>query len=270
MNSSEGFVAIFDSGLGGLTIMREIMDLLPYEHLLYFGDMARVPYGGRSQKAIVRYAKENVRFLMQKPLKCLVIACHTVSAYALQELSQEFSLPILGVIEPTVLEVVKNNQARHILILGTSATIASNIYPNLILKKRPEMKISSIAAPLFVPFVEEGLVNHLAAKLIVQEYLKELKEPIDLALLGCTHYPLMKAPIQKVLGSQVSLMDAGPLTAKATQQLLSSRGELAGPQKRKLSFFVTDHREKFCKLASLFLGHGIDPKDVQEVEIASL
>ena len=268
---SESFIAIFDSGLGGLTILREVMRILPSENLLYFRRHGARSLWGRSPKTIVRYAMENIRFLMQRRIKCLVIACHTVSAYALPDLQREFSLPILGVIEPAVEEVLKNKSARHILILATSATIASNIYPKLILEKRPHMKITSIAAPLFVPLVEEGVIAHPATDLIVKEYLRAVEgQKIDAALLGCTHYPLIKEAIQKGLGPGVSLIEAGPLTAKSLFDLLDARGLLSPSKKRKLSFIVTDHREKFCRMASSFLGQAIDPKDVEEVDVTSL
>ncbi len=267
---SQSSVAIFDSGLGGLTVMREIMQLLPYEDLIYFGDMARVPYGGRGSKTIVRYALECIRFLMKRKIKCLVIACHTVSAYALQDLAREFGLPMLGVIEPLVQELCKTD-AKQILILGTKATIASYIYPKLILEKKPSLKISSIAAPLFVPFVEEGLIHHPACDLVVQEYLKPLAgQKIDAALLACTHYPLIKKAIQKCIGRQVTLIEAGPPTAHALFDLLANKLLLSPPRRSKLSFIVTDHREKFCSHAAAFLNRPIDPHDVEEVDLCSL
>jgi glutamate racemase len=263
-------IAVFDSGLGGLTVLKEVMRALPHENILYFGDMARVPYGGRSPKTIIRYALENVRFLMQRPIKCLVVACHTVSAYALQDLQREFSIPVLGVIEPLVQEVFKKNPKR-ILILATQATIASNIYPTRILEKDPKMEIFSIAAPLFVPLVEEGLGAHLATDLIVKEYFRQIEgQNIDAAILGCTHYPLIREAIQKGLGEKVLLIESGAPTAKALCQLLEKEGLLSQRALGKLSFIVTDQREKFCRLASDFLGQAIDLEDVEEVDVAVL
>jgi glutamate racemase len=270
MSPREDFVAIFDSGVGGLTVFKEVMQKLPHENLLYFGDMARVPYGGRTPKTILRYAMECISFLMKRRLKCLIVACHTVSAHALEELKEKFDLPIIGVVEPMVQELETKKEIDRLLILGTRATIASNIYPRLILEKNPELKIFSLATPLFVPLVEEGMADHPATELIIKEYLRPLeKEKMGHVLLGCTHYPLMKEALAKVLGKEVKFLDAAPLVATKTYQLLASLNLLSKKKQPSYSFLVTDHREKFCSLASRFLGKSIALEDVEEVSLDS-
>jgi glutamate racemase len=199
-------IGIFDSGFGGLTVMRSIRSTLPHENLIYFGDTARLPYGSKSAETILRYSIEGASFLISQGIKLLVIACNTACcSFVIEELQKLFSVPILGVIMPGVDQIIKNSVNGRIGILGTRFTVSSGVLQQHIKARLPEADISAISCPLFVPLVEEGYVEHPLTEIIVQEYLRPLKKKeVDSVLLACTHYPLLHSVIQKELGENVS------------------------------------------------------------------
>lgn len=253
-------VGLFDSGIGGLTVMNQVMRTLPHEHLTYFGDTARVPYGGRSRETIMRYTIESTIFLMEKQIKTLVIACNTVSAYALDKLRQIFNIPIIGVIEPGAAKAVQTSRNGRIAVLGTKATINSGAYQKEIHKRKPGAHILPIACPLFVPLVEEIFITHPATRLIVKEYLKPLKqEKIDTLLLGCTHYPLLREAIQDEVGEDVAIVDSASTCAETVAAALQSLGIANSEENRPhYKFYVSDDPKKFQELGKSFLGVPLD------------
>jgi glutamate racemase len=252
-------IGVFDSGIGGLTVFREISRLLPQENLIYLGDTARLPYGSKSPEAIMSYSLECASFLFNEKIKLLVVACHTASAHALDILQEEFPIPILGVVQSGFELLMETTETQRVAILGTSSTIASNIYQNLIRQHYPNAQIFPIACPLFVPLAEENLFDHKAADLIAEYYLSALTAAhIDAVLLACTHYPLLRQAIQKVLGPSVKILEPARNSAEQVRSLLSSSHLLNG-QKNKPDrrFYVTDHPTRFAALAKIFLGQEI-------------
>lgn len=258
-------IGMFDSGVGGLTVMQQIMRVLPQESIVYFGDTARVPYGGKSGKTIVRYSIEGTIFLMEQDIKLLVIACNTVCAYALDKLNQIFNIPIVGVIEPGAERAVQVSRNGHIAVLGTKATINSGSYQKEITRLLPSAQITAIPCPLFVPLVEEHFVSHPAARLIIKEYLAPLrKQKVDTVLLGCTHYPLLRKLIEEEVGEGVSIVDSALTCAEKVSSLLDDlklHGKHGSPKHR---YYVSDDPEKVRVLGREFLGMPLD-----DVELAS-
>ncbi len=253
-------IGIFDSGIGGLTVMQELMQRLPNENLIYFGDTAHLPYGDKSQETIIQYSIENAIFLIEQNIKLLVVACNTASAYALEKLQKLFSIPILGVIEPGAENAVKATKSNCIAVLGTKGTIKSGAYQREIKKRQPQISVISIACPLFVPLVEERFIHHPAAALIVKEYLTPLKHhPIDTVLLGCTHYPLLKANIMQELGAGISVVDSASTCAtKVTELLKDQHLQNSTNIKGNIQYFVSDDPHKFQALGSDLLGIPIE------------
>jgi glutamate racemase len=253
-------IGLFDSGIGGLTVMHQVIRSLPHENLIYFGDTARVPYGGKSRETILRYAIESSIFLMQQQIKMLIIPCNTVSAYALDSLRQIFNIPVIGVIEPGAEKAVKTTREGRIAVLGTKATIQSGAYQKEIEKRMPGAYVLPIACPLFVPLVEEIFLSHPATKLIIKEYLQPLKkEKIDTLLLGCTHYPLLREAIQEEVGPDVTLVDSASTCAETVAAALQeSRMANPGRGKPAYKFYVSDDPKKFKALGETFLGTPID------------
>ncbi|MBI5346295.1 MAG: glutamate racemase [Chlamydiae bacterium] len=258
-------IGIFDSGLGGLTVMQEIIKLLPNENLIYFGDSAHLPYGNKSQKNIIRYSLANAKFLQKQKVKVIVVACNSASAYALDALKKELDLPVIGVIAPGFFSLMQATKNFKVAVLGTRATINSNIYQKLILQKHPKASFYPIACPLFVPLVEEGLHKHHLSSLHIHEYLQPLKDKnIDAVLLACTHYPLLKELIQNYLGKKVLVIDPAIATAHALKELLEEQKLLTSKKSSSYKFFVTDDAKKFKILGQNFLGMEI--KNVKEIE----
>ena len=252
-------IGIFDSGLGGLTVLRQMIKQMPYEQFIYFGDTARVPYGSKSRETVMRYAIENSVFLLSKEIKALVIACNTASAFAVDTLRSMFKVPVLDVIQPSVQRAVSLSKSGKIALLGTKATVASGIYTEKIKALLPEADVTAIACPLFVPIVEEGFTHHAIAKLAVSEYLHSIKEKgVDTLILGCTHYPLLTSLISDIIGDSVSIVDSASSCSEALEKLLSSnelsRKTRLPPENR---YFVSDDPEKFSHYSNLFLGHPI-------------
>jgi glutamate racemase len=247
-------IGIFDSGLGGLTVLAELIQSLPNEQFIYVGDTARVPYGSRSQETVIKYSLEIASFLVKKNIKLLVVACNTASAYALNSLKKQFSIPIVGVIEPGVNAFFNKSNHTSVAVIGTRATIKSNVYEKLIHKRDPEINVYSKACPLFVPLVEEGWIHHSITKEIIKEYLQEIvdKDIQDL-ILGCTHYPLLKMDIKSVY-PHLSLIDSSKETAKFVKSILEKNKIKNNSDKpQPITIYLTDITDKVSFLEKLFL-----------------
>ena len=252
-------IGIFDSGVGGLTVFREVSRILPQENVIYFGDTARLPYGSKSPEAIVRYSLECASFLYQQGIKLLLVACHTASAHALEILQEKLPIPVIGVVQPGFELLMENTRKQRVAILGTASTIASNVYQNLIRQHYPLAQIFPIACPLFVPLAEEHFFEGAAADLIAEHYLKPLQSAdIDAVLLACTHYPLLKKAIQKAIGPSIKMIEPAQSCAMMARSLLSAAHLInLQDEKPRYQFYATDHPERFAALAKTFLGHEI-------------
>ena len=249
-------IGVFDSGMGGLTVMREIMRQIPNEKVIYFGDTARVPYGSKSKETVTRFSRQIVRFLQSKQVKAIVVACNTASAYALNDLEREIDIPIIGVVKPgakVAAEVTRNGQVG---VIATEGTISSNIYTTYIRQLRPEVQVTGKACPLFVPLVEEGLWQDPVTDEIAKRYLSSLIDTgIDTLILGCTHYPLLKTMIGEFMGQSVTLVDPAKTAAHHLEQMLSERGlKAAQEHEGQAHFYVSDVPDSFVQTADLFLG----------------
>lgn len=245
-------IGVFDSGVGGLTVVRRLLELHPGEKIIYFGDTARVPYGTKSPETISRYAAEDTRFLLQFQPKMILVACNTVSALGMSAVLKEAgSIPVHGVIEPGANAAVLASKTGRIGVIGTEATIRSGAYEAAIHRLRPEAQVFQKACPLFVPLVEEGLFNHEATHLIAQDYLSPLlSHSIDTLVLGCTHYPLLKTVVEKIVGPSVHIIDSGYAVASIVQT--SGDGKSNAPTEP--SIYVSDLPDRFWKTAERFLG----------------
>lgn len=253
-------IGVFDTGVGGLTVMQQLLKELPQEQFIYFGDTARVPYGGKSPETIIRYSIENTIFLMQQSIKMLVIACNTVSAHALNKLQQIFNIPVVDVIEPGAHKAVKVTRNGRIAVLGTRATILSGAYQRAILEKNNRAEIIPIACPLFVPLVEECFLSHQATRMIIKEYLAPLKQAnVDTLLLGCTHYPLLRDLIAEEIGPGVTIVDSAHTCSERVAEQLKKH-QIINQSRSSLGhkYFVSDDPEKFKSLGKHFLGIAID------------
>lgn len=251
-------IGIFDSGLGGLTVVKQIRRFLPNEDIVYFGDTARVPYGTKSKETVIRFSAENIKFLMKFGVKLIVVACNTSSSLALESLKKKFRLPILGVIKPGAEEAVRRSRNKKIAVIGTTATIKSNAYPREIKSIYPRSKIFAKNCPLFVPLVEEGWLDGAVTGKVIKTYLGFLKgKNIDTLILGCTHYPLLRRPIGKFLGKDVHIVDSAAQIAKETKTALEKNNLLSDKKKGKIKFFVSDEPERFKKVGRRFLGSEI-------------
>jgi glutamate racemase len=254
-------IGVFDSGLGGLTALRELSRLLPHEDLVYFGDTGRVPYGGRSRETIVKYARQDVAFLRTFDLKAIVIACGTVSTTALDTLVAETPLPVVGVVAPAVEAAVAATKSGSIGLIGTRASIRTGAYEAAIHARKPDAHILAAACPLLVPLVENG--RHRPGDTVVEtvtaEYLAPFREAgVDTLVLGCTHYPLLKEIIGAFMGPQVTLIDTGAECARRVVQLLTDSDALAPSNKTgSCRYYVSDSVEDFSGLASVFLGQSV-------------
>ncbi len=252
-------IGIFDSGIGGLTVLKEIANHLPDESLIYLGDTARVPYGSKSKDTVVRYSRNNLRFLNGEGVKMFVVACNTASAYALEELEGMAKEPILGVIEGGVKAAVTGSHGK-IGVIATEATIRSGSYEVAIKKELPGSVVISRACPLFVSLVEEGWTDNAVAHAVAEEYLNEFKGKVDTLVLGCTHYPLLKKTISKVVGEEISLIDSAEQMAKMVAKTVDEQGIKAKRgSKRSIKMFVTDSPERSEKIGKRIMGNtGID------------
>ncbi len=257
MNRSIG---VFDSGVGGLTVVKELVRILPNEKIVYFGDTARVPYGIKSKQTIIKFSLENILFLLKQDVKVIVVACNTSSSIALPVLRKHFKIPIIGVIGPGVKEAIYATRNKRIGVIATKATVNSHAYESQINRIDPSIKVFSQACPLFVPLAEEGWANEKVTYDVARFYLSQLKkEKIDTLILGCTHYPLLKHVFKAVLGSSVSLIDSAKQVAYETKQVLANEGMLSKKSvKAKHTYYVSDELQQFKKLAKNFLGRDIE------------
>ena len=258
-NHSQEAIGVFDSGLGGLTVVKELNHHLPNERIIYFGDTARVPYGTKSGATIIRYAREIVRVLVKHKVKMVVVACNTASSLALDVLKKEFDLPILGVIEPGVRKAMDVTRNKRIGIIATSSTVKSGKYVQKIVQLNKNIVVMSQACPLFVPLVEEGWFDHPVTHQVARQYLRDMKKnKIDTLILGCTHYPLLKGVLRNVMGPGVQLVDSAREVALQVKELLTKKKLLRtrlGPCQHM--FIVSDEPEQFQRLAMRFLGGGV-------------
>jgi len=257
-------IGIFDSGIGGLTVARAIYERLPHESTIYFGDTARVPYGPKSPDTVRRYSLEILHWLLGQGVKAVVIACNTSTAHALDALQAESPVPVIGVIEPGARAAVSAMRRGPIGVIGTTGTIASNAYARAIQAAKPGAAVEQKACPLFVPLVEEGWFEHPAAELIALEYLQPLKHArVDVLVLGCTHYPLLKPLLQRTMGPDIRLIDSGEATAATVQDALHSTG-LNAPSNASAAhrFVVSDDEARFRQVGSRFIGERLRKAEV--------
>jgi glutamate racemase len=263
-------IGVFDSGLGGLTTLRELALLLPSEQLIYFGDTARVPYGGRSRETLIKYARQDVAFLKTFDLKAIVIACGTVSTTAFDVIAQESTLPIFGVVEPASYRAAQSTRNNKIGLIATEASIRTGAYERQITTLNPVAQVFARPCPLFVPLVENGRFRpgDVVIETMVQEYLQPLKDlGIDTLVLGCTHYPLLKEVIGNFMGPEVTLIDAGAECAHAVAQRMEDFDHLAEQtQQGNCRFYVSDSTKGFSRLAEIFLQQKVEHR-VEQIDI---
>lgn len=266
-------IGVFDSGIGGLTVLKEIFKELPWEGIIYLGDTARVPYGIRSAETVIRYSFENTRFLVSKGIKLLVVACNTASAVGLKEIEERLPIPVIGVIEPGSRAAVRATKNKRVGIIGTEATIHSDSYARIIKTLDNTITVFSLPCPLFVPLAEEGLTDDEIAVMVAERYLKNLKEKgIDTLVLGCTHYPLLKNVIGRIMGEEIVLIDSATETVREIKETLllygiggnSLRESITTSEPSKM-FYVTDAAERFIKVGERFLGRKI--KHIEKIDV---
>ncbi|MEE9268869.1 MAG: glutamate racemase [Candidatus Krumholzibacteria bacterium] len=259
---NNGAIGVFDSGIGGLTVLRELLSRLPGENFIYFGDTARVPYGNKSSDTVLRFSRENVSFLIDQGVKFIVVACNTASAEAVPVLVDEFPLPILGVIEPGVRAATRVSKTSKIGVIGTAGTIRSGAYQRGIETVSPKAQVIAKACPLFVPLVEEGWVSGDITKAVAESYLAEYRDrSIDVLVLGCTHYPLLTDVISGVVGDGVTLVDSAVETANEVKRRLQDGGLLREDAGGKFTVFLSDIAPNFKEVGERILGRPIP--DVQ-------
>ena len=252
-------IGIFDSGVGGLTVMHRVMEALPAENLIYLGDTGRAPYGNKSAEIITRYSIENAEFLLGRGVKMLVVACNSMSAVALEALRSRTDVPVVGVIEPGAKAAVERTRNRKVGVIGTEATIGSGHYTRALRALAPGLEIYTRTCPLFVPLAEEGWTDNEVARATVGTYLESLKASgIDTLILGCTHYPLLKKAIARYLGRRVRLVDSAEETAREVAARLSAAGLKRKRGAGTASFFVTDVPDRFVKVGRSFLGERVE------------
>jgi glutamate racemase len=259
-------IGVFDSGIGGLTVVAAIRRALPDEAILYLGDTARVPYGTKSAEVVRRYATNCSKFLLDQGAKLLVIACNTATAHALEAVRDAFSVPVVGVIEPGARLAAQTTKSRRIGVIGTEGTITSRSYQNALLRLAPMAQVFVQPCPLFVPLAEEGMCDHPATRLIAEEYLRPLaRHQIDTLVLGCTHYPLLKPILQATMGVGVALVDSAVAVAEEVCQELETRGLATSARAAPDRFFATDVSQRVLRVGSAFLG-----QDLGEVSLTDL
>jgi glutamate racemase len=258
-------IGIFDSGVGGLTVLKAIKKILPHENLIYFGDTARVPYGNRSPNTIIRYSIENARLLQKFNIKALVVACNTSSSYALEILKREFPFPVIGVVKPGAKAAVNKSKSKRIGIIGTEATIKSGAYRKAILSLDPFATVFEKACPLFVPLIEEGWLSGKVTELVAEKYLQDLMDKdIDTLVLGCTHYPLIKDTIKKLVKDKVTLIDSAMAVAEEVEKKLPHRRK--SENEGVVRILVSDKTERFERIARMIMG---EDTLIEEVSIDS-
>ena len=263
-------VGVFDSGVGGLTVAREISRQLPNENIVYFGDTARVPYGSKSQNTIIRFSEQIIRFLKTKDVKAIVIACNTASALALDAVRDEFDLPIMGVVIPGARAAVEATKNRKVGVVGTDATVQSGMYTKVIHGMAPDITVIEKACPLFVPLVEEGFKEHPVTGEIIEYYLESMRSTdFDAMILGCTHYPLLRSRIREYMGDKIQIVNPAYETAMDLKRLLKEQGmanDGATPQHSRYSFYVSDAAEKFRRFANTVMPFDVPTTNVVNIE----
>lgn len=266
-------IGVFDSGVGGLTVVREIMRQIPNEKIIYFGDTARVPYGSKSKETITRYSRQIVRFLESQEVKAIVIACNTASAYALSELEKEVDIPIIGVVKPGAKVAAEATKNGKIGVIATEGTISSGIYSSYIKEIKKDAKVIGKACPLFVPLVEEGLWEDPVTDEIARRYLTEFTQQdkdIDTLILGCTHYPLIRSTLGRIAGENVTLVNPAYETARELKELLAAKDLLndkeLGLGDNRYQFYVSDKADKFQNFANSIIKYGILSAKVVNIE----
>ena len=253
-------IGVFDSGVGGLTVVKELIRQLPNEDIVYFGDTARVPYGTKSRQTIIRFSIENILFLLKHDVKLIVVACNSSSSAALSILKRNFKVPIVGVIEPGAADAADTSVNKKISVIGTSATVRSQAYAKHIKRLMPSAVVFSQSCPLFVPLVEEGWLDGKVTQQVIGHYLLPMKgKGVDTMILGCTHYPLLKSQIKRFMGQKVTLVDSAVSTARSVKVLVSELGLANNKKTRgKLKVFVSDEPDHFTKIGEKFLGRHLD------------
>jgi len=261
-------IGVFDSGVGGLTVLRALVERLPHESTVYLGDTARVPYGTKSAEVVTRYSLRNAELLLRQDVKLLVVACNTASAVALPALAARLQIPVLGVIDPGARAAAARTRSGKVGVIGTQGTVRSGAYQRALEAARPGVQVLSRACPLFVPLAEEGWTSGEVPRLVARRYLEEFAGAgVDTLVLGCTHYPLLKGVIAEVVGPGVELVDSAEATAVTVAALLAARGGEASPSAEPIHrYFLTDVPERFADLAARFLGQPV--QDVEQVDIS--
>lgn len=260
-------IGIFDSGIGGLTVLKELVKAMPQEDTIYLGDTARVPYGTKSPETVIRYSREIASFLAKRDIKLLVVACNTASAVSLETLQEQFPIPVVGVIEPGARRAAAVTRSGRVGVIGTEGTVRSSAYMRAIKKVNPDIEVISRPCPLFVPLAEEGWTDNEVARLTARSYLDGLREAgVDTLVLGCTHYPLLKKTIAQVMGDDVLLVDSAEETARTVQEILQDLSLLRPTvEKGNHHYFVTDVPAGFIRIGNRFLGGALD--DVHQVNL---
>ena len=263
-------IGIFDSGIGGLTVVKRIISMLPNENIVYFGDTARVPYGSKSNSTVVEYATQDAQFLINKNVKLIIVACNTASSVALDTLQNKYDIPIIGMIEPGSKLALEKTKNGRIGVIGTNSTINNKAYSEQLNELDKGLKIIEKSCPLFVPIAEEGWLDHEATKLIAMEYLQDfIDADVDTLILGCTHYPLLAETIQKIMGESVSLIDSGFAASLQVENYLEGRGvRNDSVQLGTKQFYVSDLPNKFKSIAERFLGSEVN--QIKKIDVESL
>ena len=263
-------VGVFDSGVGGLTVAREIMRNLPSEKIVYFGDTARVPYGSKSKETVIRYSRQIIRFLQEQQVKAIVVACNTASAFALDTVRDEFDIPIIGVIESGAKVAAARTRNKRVGIIGTVGTVGSGIHAQYLKKLDSEITVFGKACPLFVPLVEEGWLHDPVTVEVASRYLKELQDKdVDTLILGCTHYPLIRSTIRQVMGEEVCLVNPAYETALELGKLLEEQGlSSTGTEQTEFPyrFYVSDLADEFKEFANSILPYDVEMTKKIDIE----
>ncbi|AMD95311.1 glutamate racemase [Leptotrichia sp. oral taxon 847] len=259
-------IGVFDSGIGGLTVLKEIRKVLPNEKIFYFGDTARVPYGEKTKELITRYSKQIVEFLLEKKVSAIVVACNTATALALEELKKTFKIPIIGVIKAGARTAISTTKSGNIGVIGTKATVNSKRYEEEIKKLNENVKVVAKACPLFVPAVEEGILDGKLVDQIIKTYLDDFEKEIDTLILGCTHYPLLKSAIGKIY-TDLNIVDPARETALDLKEILEEKNLLKNDatKNKEVKYYVTDGKDKFKEIGIMFLD-----ENIEKVELVKL
>lgn len=263
-------IGVFDSGIGGLTVVKRFLSTLPNENIIYFGDTARVPYGSKSNSTVIEYSLQDAQFLINKNVKAIVVACNTASSVAIEEIRKAFDVPVIGMIGPGSKSAIQNTRNKKIGVIGTRATINNSAYAKRLKSYDSSLEIFEKACPLFVALAEEGWTHHEATFKIAEEYLAELRQKeIDTLILGCTHYPILSRVIQEVIGKDVALIDSGVASAEVVKEELRKNNLLSESSlKGTPAFYVSDIPVKFKEVAGLFLGQPVE--EVHKIDLENI